>query len=118
MYLWSACNAKVRPYLFPYIGPYLFPYLGLPLGFRPGPYAALHSNTLLALPTPSRLIPLLSLSAAPITPRLQVTKLCDLDAGDTVTAISWAVKGVLLAIGTNTGKVRVIAPSPYLIPPI
>jgi hypothetical protein len=45
-------------------------------------------------------------------------KLCDLDAGDTVTAISWAVKGVLLAIGTNTGKVRVIAPSPYLIPPI
>ena len=35
----------------------------------------------------------------------KVTKLCDLEGGDSVTALSWALKGTYLAIGTNTGKV-------------
>lgn len=37
----------------------------------------------------------------------KVTKLCDLGANDNVTSVSWARKGSLLSIGSNTGKVQV-----------
>jgi Anaphase-promoting complex subunit 4 WD40 domain len=38
---------------------------------------------------------------------LKVVKLCELEAGDSVTAISWALKGNQLAVGTNTGKILI-----------
>lgn len=37
----------------------------------------------------------------------KVTKLCDLGESDSVTSVSWARKGSLLSIGSNSGKVQI-----------
>jgi hypothetical protein len=39
----------------------------------------------------------------------QVTKLCDLGAGDSVCSVSWSQRGTYLSVGTNTGEVQVSA---------
>lgn len=38
---------------------------------------------------------------------VQVTKLCDLGAEDSVCSVGWAQRGNYLAVGTNLGKVQV-----------
>lgn len=38
---------------------------------------------------------------------VQVTKLCDLGAGDSVCSVSWSQRGTYLSVGTNTGEVQV-----------
>ena len=37
----------------------------------------------------------------------KVTKLCDLGMTDTVTSVSWSLKGPLFALGTNSGEVQI-----------
>jgi cell division cycle 20-like protein 1 (cofactor of APC complex) len=37
----------------------------------------------------------------------KVTKLCDLGVSNSATSVSWAVKGPLFALGTNTGEVQI-----------
>ncbi len=37
----------------------------------------------------------------------KVTKLCDLGLSDSATAVSWAVRGSLFALGTNSGEVQI-----------
>jgi len=39
---------------------------------------------------------------------VQVTKLCDLGADDSVCSVGWAQRGTHLAVGTNNGKVQVV----------
>lgn len=37
----------------------------------------------------------------------KVTKLCDLGTNDSVTSVSWSLKGVHLSLGTNSGEVQI-----------
>lgn len=37
----------------------------------------------------------------------KVSKLCDLGANDTVTSVSWSLRGPLFSIGTNSGEVQI-----------
>lgn len=37
----------------------------------------------------------------------RVTKLCDLGSNDSVTSVSWSVRGPFLSIGTNNGEVQI-----------
>jgi cell division cycle 20-like protein 1 (cofactor of APC complex) len=37
----------------------------------------------------------------------KVTKLCDLGTTDTVTSVSWSLKGPQFSLGTNIGEVQI-----------
>lgn len=37
----------------------------------------------------------------------KVTKLCDLGISDSATSVSWALKGPLFSLGTNSGEVQI-----------
>jgi cell division cycle 20-like protein 1, cofactor of APC complex len=37
----------------------------------------------------------------------QVTKLCDLPAGDSVCSVAWSQRGTYLSVGTHSGEVQV-----------